>query len=173
VCVSTWFVAICAPLWLDETVSLFLIEGGFAGITSRQVWFAVILPALLICFLALKIGKGKSFWRQIGVALVAARPPHSTTTLRKLLSLVDHLRSCRDARPVHLRHHAKLEASRGKPSARGGSRVYGAEIDLTPTAGLPSINALQCRGSERQWHGSRRPPSFGDRFVGCHGSRLV
>jgi hypothetical protein len=38
VCVSTWFVAIRAPLWLDETVSFFLIKGGFAGIMSRQVW---------------------------------------------------------------------------------------------------------------------------------------
>jgi hypothetical protein len=188
VCVSTWFVAIRAPLWLDETVSFFLIKGGFAGIMSRQVWpdapayscllwlwtkaigtaeitlrissilpmlgavyllycsarklferdialiaaiifcvdpiivfasidvrpyafaalainssvlalvslrhndstwvavlfglaaacivqfqllFAVILPALLFCLLTLKIGKGKSFWRQLGVALVA------------------------------------------------------------------------------------------------------
>jgi hypothetical protein len=71
VCVSTWFVAIRAALWLDETVSLFLTKGGFAGITSCQVWFAVILPALLICFLALKIGKGKSFSRQLRVALVA------------------------------------------------------------------------------------------------------
>jgi hypothetical protein len=187
VCVSTWFVAIRAPLWLDETVSFFLIKGGFAGIMSRPVWpdapaysyllwlwtkaigtaeitlrissilpmvcavyllycsarrlfewdlaliatiifclhpiivfasidvrpyafaalainssilalvslrhndstwvaaifglaaaciaqfqllFAVILPALLICFLALKIRKGKSFWRQLGVASV-------------------------------------------------------------------------------------------------------
>src|SRR3984957_17953572 len=188
VCVSTWFVAIRAPLWLDETISFFLIKGGFAGIMSRQVWpdapayscllwlwtraigtaeitlrissilpmvgavyllycsarrlferdlaiiatiifclhpiivfasidvrpyafaalainssvlalvslrhndstwvaalfglsaacivqfqllFAVILPALLICFLALKIGKGKSFWRQLGVVSLA------------------------------------------------------------------------------------------------------
>jgi hypothetical protein len=187
VCVSTWFASIRAPLWLDETVSFFLIKGGFAGIMSRQVWpdapaysyllwlwtkaigtaeitlrissllpmvgavyllycsarrlfewdlaiiatiifclnpitvfasidvrpyafaalainssilalvslrhndstrvaalfglaaacivqfhllFAVILPALLICFLALKVGKGKSFWRQLGVASV-------------------------------------------------------------------------------------------------------
>jgi Dolichyl-phosphate-mannose-protein mannosyltransferase len=35
---STWFIVIRAPLWLDETVSLFLIKGGFAGIMSRQVW---------------------------------------------------------------------------------------------------------------------------------------
>jgi hypothetical protein len=35
---STWFIVIRAPLWLDETVSLFLIKGGFAGIMSRHVW---------------------------------------------------------------------------------------------------------------------------------------
>jgi hypothetical protein len=36
--VSTWFIVIRAPLWLDETVSIYLIEGGFAGIMSRHVW---------------------------------------------------------------------------------------------------------------------------------------
>jgi hypothetical protein len=38
VSVSTWFIVIRAPLWLDETVSMFLIKGGWAGIRSRQVW---------------------------------------------------------------------------------------------------------------------------------------
>jgi hypothetical protein len=38
VALSTWFIEIRAPLWLDETVSMFLIKGGWAGITSRQVW---------------------------------------------------------------------------------------------------------------------------------------
>jgi hypothetical protein len=38
VSISTWFLVIRAPLWLDETVSLFLIKGGLAGIMSRQVW---------------------------------------------------------------------------------------------------------------------------------------
>jgi uncharacterized membrane protein len=36
--ISIWFVGIRAPLWLDETVSFYLIRGGFAGIISRQVW---------------------------------------------------------------------------------------------------------------------------------------
>jgi Dolichyl-phosphate-mannose-protein mannosyltransferase len=36
--ISIWFIAIRAPLWLDETVSIYLIQGGFAGIMSRQVW---------------------------------------------------------------------------------------------------------------------------------------
>src|ERR1700761_3228900 len=35
---STWFLVIRAPLWLDETVSLFLIQGGLKGILSRPVW---------------------------------------------------------------------------------------------------------------------------------------
>ncbi len=38
VAISTWFLAIRSPLWLDETVSMFLIRGGFSGILSRQVW---------------------------------------------------------------------------------------------------------------------------------------
>jgi Dolichyl-phosphate-mannose-protein mannosyltransferase len=38
VSISTWFIVIRSPLWLDETVSFFLIKGGFAGILSRQVW---------------------------------------------------------------------------------------------------------------------------------------
>jgi hypothetical protein len=38
VTISTWFLIIRAPLWLDETVSFFLIKGGFAGIISRHFW---------------------------------------------------------------------------------------------------------------------------------------
>jgi hypothetical protein len=38
VSISPWFLAIRAPLWLDETVSMFLIQGGFSGIMSRQAW---------------------------------------------------------------------------------------------------------------------------------------
>jgi hypothetical protein len=36
--ISLWFLAIRAPLWLDETVSMYLIQGGFSGIMSRQIW---------------------------------------------------------------------------------------------------------------------------------------
>jgi hypothetical protein len=36
--ISVWFIAIRAPLWLDETISFFLIKGGFAEIMSRQGW---------------------------------------------------------------------------------------------------------------------------------------
>jgi hypothetical protein len=42
-----------------------------ACIVQFHLLFAVILPALFVCFLALKIGKGRVFWRQLGVALVA------------------------------------------------------------------------------------------------------
>jgi hypothetical protein len=38
VSIAIWFIAIRAPLWLDETVSIYLTQGGFAGIMSRQVW---------------------------------------------------------------------------------------------------------------------------------------
>lgn len=38
VSISTWFIVIRAPLWLDETVSMFLIKGGWAGILAREVW---------------------------------------------------------------------------------------------------------------------------------------
>jgi NADH:ubiquinone oxidoreductase subunit 6 (subunit J) len=38
VSISVWFVAIRAPLWLDETVSYALIDGRFGDIFSRQGW---------------------------------------------------------------------------------------------------------------------------------------
>ena len=48
VSISTWFIAIRAPLWLDETVSFFVIKGGFSEILSRQGWPGVpAYPCLL------------------------------------------------------------------------------------------------------------------------------
>lgn len=38
VSIAIWFIAIRAPLWLDETVSIYLIQGGFAGFMSRHIW---------------------------------------------------------------------------------------------------------------------------------------
>jgi 4-amino-4-deoxy-L-arabinose transferase-like glycosyltransferase len=35
---AIWLIAIRAPLWLDETVSMYLIQGGIKGMASRQVW---------------------------------------------------------------------------------------------------------------------------------------
>jgi hypothetical protein len=46
--VSTWFLAIRAPLWLDETVSFFMVKGRFSEIVSRQGWPGVpAYPVLL------------------------------------------------------------------------------------------------------------------------------
>ena len=42
-----------------------------ACIVWFQYLFAVILPILALCFLALKIGERKSMWRQFGVAFAA------------------------------------------------------------------------------------------------------
>jgi mannosyltransferase len=39
--ILTWFIAIQAPLWLDETVSFFQINGKFSEIMARQGWPAV------------------------------------------------------------------------------------------------------------------------------------
>jgi hypothetical protein len=36
--ISLWFIAIRAPLWLDETISFYQIRGGFSEIMSRQGW---------------------------------------------------------------------------------------------------------------------------------------
>jgi hypothetical protein len=38
VSISIWFIAIRAPLWLDETVSFYVIKGGFSKIIARQGW---------------------------------------------------------------------------------------------------------------------------------------
>jgi Dolichyl-phosphate-mannose-protein mannosyltransferase len=42
-----------------------------ACIVQFHLLFALILPALLLCFLALKSRQGRVFWRQLAVALVA------------------------------------------------------------------------------------------------------
>ena len=46
--ISVWFIAIRTPLWLDETISLFVIKGGFSEILTRQGWPGVpAYPVLL------------------------------------------------------------------------------------------------------------------------------
>ena len=42
VSISLWFIALRAPLWLDETISYWQINAGFSGISSRQ---GLSLPA--------------------------------------------------------------------------------------------------------------------------------
>jgi hypothetical protein len=39
--ILTWFIAIRSPLWLDETISFFQINGRFSEIMARQGWPAV------------------------------------------------------------------------------------------------------------------------------------
>jgi hypothetical protein len=36
--IAIWLITFRSPLWLDETVSMYLIQGGWAGMMSRQVW---------------------------------------------------------------------------------------------------------------------------------------
>ena len=40
-----------------------------AGIVEFQLLFAAILPALVVCFIASKVGDRKTLWRQLGIAL--------------------------------------------------------------------------------------------------------
>lgn len=48
VSISVWFIAIRAPLWLDETHSFFVIKAGFSEIKSRLGWpVAPIYPYIL------------------------------------------------------------------------------------------------------------------------------
>ena len=63
VSISTWFLVIHAPLWLDETVSLFLIKGGFAGIMSRQVWPDAPAYSCLLWLWTKAVGTGEIMLR--------------------------------------------------------------------------------------------------------------
>ena len=57
--ISTWFVAIRAPLWLDETISFFVIKGGFSEILSRQGWPGVPAYPYLLWLWAKAVGTGE------------------------------------------------------------------------------------------------------------------
>jgi hypothetical protein len=59
VAISTWFIAIRAPLWLDETVSFFVIKGGFSEILPRQGWPGVPAYPYLLWFWAKAVGTGE------------------------------------------------------------------------------------------------------------------
>ncbi len=63
--ISLWFIAIRAPLWLDETHSFFVIRAGFSQILSRMGW--PILPIYsYILWLSAKV---------IGTSEIALRVP--------------------------------------------------------------------------------------------------
>jgi Dolichyl-phosphate-mannose-protein mannosyltransferase len=59
VSLSTWLIVIRAPLWLDETVSFRLIQGGFRGILSRQVWPDSPVYSCLLWLWTQAIGTGE------------------------------------------------------------------------------------------------------------------
>jgi hypothetical protein len=63
VALSTWFIEIRAPLWLDETVSMFLIKGGWAGILSRQVWPDAPAYSVLLWLWTKAMGTGELMLR--------------------------------------------------------------------------------------------------------------
>ncbi len=57
--ISIWFLAIRAPLWLDETVSYFVIKGRFSEILSRQGWPGVPAYPCLLWLWARAVGTGE------------------------------------------------------------------------------------------------------------------
>ena len=71
--VSTWFVAARAPLWLDETVSFFLIKGGFTELFSRQGWPTIPAYSFLIWLWTKIAGTGEFTLRIPSIlAMIAA-----------------------------------------------------------------------------------------------------
>ncbi len=63
VAISTWFFVFRAPLWLDETVSMFLIKGGWAGIRARQVWPDAPAYSCLLWLWTKVMGTGETMLR--------------------------------------------------------------------------------------------------------------
>ncbi len=59
VSISVWFLAIRAPLWLDETISLFIIKKGFWEIPSRQGWPGVPAYPYLLWLWVKVMGTGE------------------------------------------------------------------------------------------------------------------
>jgi Dolichyl-phosphate-mannose-protein mannosyltransferase len=57
--ISTWFLAIRAPLWLDETISFFVIKGGFSQILSRQGWPGVPAYPYILWLWVKAVGTGE------------------------------------------------------------------------------------------------------------------
>jgi hypothetical protein len=67
VSVSIWFLAIRAPLWLDETVSFFIIKGKFSEILSRQGWPGVPAYPYLLWLWTRALGTGEITLRLLSV----------------------------------------------------------------------------------------------------------
>ncbi len=74
VSISVWFIAIRAPLWLDETHSFFVIKAGFSEIVSRMGWPIVPVYPYILWLWAKAMGTGEITLRisSILAMLVAA-----------------------------------------------------------------------------------------------------
>lgn len=73
VSVSIWLLPIYAPLWLDETISYFVVKGRFAEILSRQGWPGVPAYPALLWFWVRATGSGEVTLRLFSLlAMVAA-----------------------------------------------------------------------------------------------------
>lgn len=61
--ISIWFIAIRAPLWMDETVSFFHIKAGLSGIMPRQGWPAVPVYSYVLWLWTKVMGTGEIMLR--------------------------------------------------------------------------------------------------------------
>jgi len=68
VSVWLWFLAIRAPLWLDETLSYFFIKGGFREIVPRQGWPDVPVYSYILWLWTRLMGTGEIALRLSSVA---------------------------------------------------------------------------------------------------------
>src|SRR5271165_1178150 len=59
VSISVWFIAIRAPLWLDETISVWQINAGFSGVPSRLGGLSFPAYSYILWFSTLILGKGE------------------------------------------------------------------------------------------------------------------
>jgi hypothetical protein len=66
--ISVWFLAIRAPLWLDETISLFIVKHGFSQILSRQGWPGVPAYPYILCLWIKAVGTGEIALRGSSIA---------------------------------------------------------------------------------------------------------
>jgi hypothetical protein len=67
VSISIWFIAIRAPLWLDETVSFYVIKGGFSKIIVRQGWPGVPAYSYFLWLWTKAMGTGEIALRMSSV----------------------------------------------------------------------------------------------------------
>ena len=67
VSISLWFIALRAPLWLDETVSYFQIKGGFSEIMVRAGWPSVPAYSYILWLWTKLMGTGEIALRILSI----------------------------------------------------------------------------------------------------------